>query len=41
MTKLRSDIGPYLSGGAFPGEGNTVGGKATGQCQNLQSGPVT
>ena len=36
-----SDIGPYLSGGAFPGEGNTVGGKATGQCQNLQSGPVT
>ena len=36
-----SDIGPYLSGGAFPGEVNTVGGKATGQCQNLQSGPVT
>ena len=33
-----SGIGPYLSGGAFPGEGNTVGGKATGQCQNLQSG---
>jgi hypothetical protein len=36
-----SEIGPYLSGGAIPGEVNTVGGKATGQCQNLQSGPVT
>ena len=36
-----SDIGPYLSGGVIPGEVNTVGGKATGQCQNLQSGPVT
>jgi hypothetical protein len=36
-----SKIGPYLSGGAIPGEVNTVGGKATGQCQNLQSGPVT
>lgn len=33
-----SGIGPYLSGGALPGEGNLVGGKATGQCQNLQSG---
>jgi hypothetical protein len=33
-----SEIGPYLSGGAIPGEVNTVGGKATGQCQNLQSG---
>ena len=33
-----SDIGPYLSGGVIPGEVNTVGHKATGQCANLQSG---
>jgi hypothetical protein len=33
-----SGIGPYLSGGFAPGEVNTTGGKATGQCYNLQSG---
>jgi hypothetical protein len=33
-----SGIGPALSGGFIPGEVNTTGGKATGQCYNLQSG---
>jgi hypothetical protein len=33
-----SGLGPRLTGGAFPGEVNTVGGQATGQCANLQSG---
>jgi hypothetical protein len=33
-----SGIGPQVSGGFAPGEVNTVGGKATGQCANLQSG---
>ena len=33
-----SGIGPRLSGGFAPGEVNTTGGKATGQCYNLQSG---
>jgi hypothetical protein len=33
-----SGIGPQLSGGFIPGEVNTTGGKATGQCANLQSG---
>ena len=33
-----SGIGPYVSGGFAPGEVNTVGGRATGQCLNLQSG---
>jgi hypothetical protein len=33
-----SGIGPALSGGFMPGEVNTTGGKATGQCYNLQSG---
>jgi hypothetical protein len=33
-----SGIGPNLSGGFIPGEVNTVGGQATGQCYNLQAG---
>jgi hypothetical protein len=33
-----SGIAPQVSGGFAPGEVNTVGGKATGQCANLQSG---
>jgi hypothetical protein len=31
-------LGPNVAGGFIPGEVNTVGGKATGQCANLQSG---
>jgi hypothetical protein len=33
-----SGLGPNVAGGFIPGEVNTVGGKATGQCANLQSG---
>jgi hypothetical protein len=33
-----SGLGPYVAGGFIPGEVNHVGGKATGQCANLQSG---
>jgi len=33
-----SGLGPRLTGGAFPGEFNIVGGKETGQCVGLMSG---
>jgi hypothetical protein len=33
-----SDLGPRLTGGAFPGEFNIVGGKETGECAGLMSG---
>jgi hypothetical protein len=33
-----SGLGPRLSGGAFPGEFNTVGHVTTGQCVGLMSG---
>ena len=33
-----SGLGPNVAGGFIPGEVNHVGGKATGQCANLQSG---
>ena len=33
-----SGLGPHVAGGFIPGEVNHVGGKATGQCANLQSG---
>jgi hypothetical protein len=33
-----SGLGPRLTGGAFPGEFNIVGGRETGQCVGLMSG---
>jgi hypothetical protein len=32
------NLGPRLTGGAFPGEFNTVGHKTNGQCVGLKSG---
>jgi hypothetical protein len=32
------NLGPRLTGGAFPGEFNTVGHKTTGECVGLMSG---